>query len=501
MRILDAEQMRATDARASRKFAIPSLILMENAAIAVSAVLRESFPDAANIAVICGPGQNGGDGFAIARHLHNEGLAITIFTLAGAGERDAAATNIAICRALELPIEPADDSLSTRLAAADLIVDAMFGVGLSRPLEGSAAAAASAINGAGAPVLAVDVPSGARASSGVIEGEVVDADVTVALAAIKPCHVIEPASSRCGVVVAVDIGIPSEAFEEDCGFVIDEEFVAATIPPRESNTHKGTWGHVGIIAGSSGRSGAAILAARGALRAGAGLVTVFTDETTARIVDTVSVESMSADIDWDDVDGIARSVEGRDAILIGSGLPDDDGSWQRIRALVARIAAPLVADAGAINAFAGDPEGLRGTGIRVLTPHPGELARLLGRSTAAVASDRLAAAAEAAERTGCIVVLKGSGTIVAAPDGKIGVNVTGTPAMGSGGTGDVLAGVVTALLARGLDAFDAACAAVWLHGTAGEVVSERIGDSGLAAMELADALPAALLRARREEND
>lgn len=503
MKLLDAEQMRWLDGTATARYRIPSLLLMENAALGACGVLREAYPEAMRVAIICGPGQNGGDGYAMARHLANDGLDVTVFRLDDRDPTGDAATNLEIVRAMNLPVETIDETLPTRLLVMELIVDAMFGTGLARPLEGSAATAVEAINRSGIPVVAIDLPSGIDASRGGVPGPAVRADLTVTFAAAKIAHLVEPAASHCGEVVVVDIGIPAAELDEiEAPFVIGASFVAEVIPLRPADSHKGTWGHAAIIAGSVGRSGAAILAARGAVRGGAGLVTVLTDAETARIVDTNSIESMTEAIDWSaPTDQILSRLTNRDAVLIGPGLADDDVSLQRTRTLVEALDLPLVADAGAVNAFAGNPEGFRSPSPRILTPHPGELARLLGVSVQEISNARFETALRASRQTGCVVILKGSGTVVASPDGRAAVSAGGSPALGSGGTGDVLAGVAVALLASGIDAFDAACAAVWLHARAGELIAGLQGDSGLAATDLADMLPYALSSAREEDGD
>ena len=504
MKLLDAAQARELDRIASSELGIPTLLLMENAALGACGILADEFPDAHEIFILCGPGQNGGDGLAMARHLSVEGRSVTILQFPGREPSGDAATNLAICRAMGLPIESIDDELPLRLATADLIVDALFGTGLDRPLEGMAVSAVSAINAADAPVLAIDVPSGVSASRGGLEGPAVQAAVTVTFAAPRIAHLVEPAASLCGDVYVVGLSIPDHVLERfEAPLAIGPEVVSRLFSERAPNTHKGTWGHVGIIAGSAGKSGAAILAARGAIRSGAGLVTVFTDSDTARLVDVASIESMTRAIDWDaPAETILDAVRSRDTLLIGSGLPDDEESWVRIRRIISRIQTPLVIDAGGINAHAARPRDLRSRReTTVLTPHPGELARLLEISIEEIAKDRIGAARHAAAETECTTILKGSGTIVAAPDGRCAVNTTGTPAMGSGGTGDVLAGVVAALLARGSDPFDAACAAVWTHGRAGEIAAGEPADIGLTASELADAIPLAIHSARLDEGD
>jgi NAD(P)H-hydrate epimerase len=349
------------------------------------------------------------------------------------------------------------------------------------------------------PVVAIDLPSGANASSNETFEPCVHAEVTVTFAAPKVCHVFDPAATSCGEIIVADISIPEIAIDEEnvaLALTTPRE-IAPLFAPRLAATHKGTYGHVGIVAGSPDRSGAAVLAARGAIRTGAGLVTVITDEETAAQIHAHSIESMTtSDID---------AMKSKDAVLIGPGLPDNEEAYADVRSLVAAIGQPLVIDASGLNAFAGRVDELNPSvapailpaNARVITPHPGELARLIGGDAKSINANRLDAAREAARRTKCVVVLKGHQTLIADPEGHVNVNPTGNPGMASGGMGDVLGGIIAALLARGIDAFDAACAAVYLHGLAGDMLREEKGDTGLTANDLAEKLPLAIQRLQR----
>ena len=498
MHILTSDQMKSIDRRATDRFGIPSIVLMENAALAVVDAIGEHYPDCDRAAIFCGLGANGGDGFAVARHLEQRGVVPSVFIVGDRKKiRGDAAANLAICEQLALPLYDItdDDSLNEALvhaADADLVVDAIFGTGLDRAPEGLYAEAIISIGELGLPIVAVDLPSGANASTAEPFEPCAQAALTITFAAPKICHVFEPAAVFCGEVIVADISIPSAAIEEE------NVTLALTTPAdvrphfaaRLSTTHKGTYGHAAIIAGSPGRSGAAVLAARGAIRSGAGLVSVATDTETARLVNAGSIESMT--FSGDDVAGF---VANKDAVLIGPGLADDEGSYARIRLLVEAIELPLVIDASALNAFA-----LRATELnphrrpRVLTPHPGELARLIGSTAKDINAHRIDAAREAARSTGCVVVLKGFQSLIAEPDGHVNVNPTGNPGMASGGMGDVLGGMIAALLARGIDPFDAAIAAVYLHGFAGDMLKEEMGDTGLTAGDLAERIPFAIKR-------
>jgi hydroxyethylthiazole kinase-like uncharacterized protein yjeF len=504
MKILNAEQMRNIDRRTTERFGVPSIVLMENAAAAVVDAMFERYPDSDRVALVCGTGANGGDGFAVARHLENRGVVPVIIVV---GERSSirgdARINLEVCQRLGIPIydvRRADDveTALAHAADADLLIDAIFGTGLNRAPAGIQADVIRALAELRIPVLAVDLPSGANASSHEPFDPCVQAEVTVTFAAPKLCHVFEPAARYCGEVIVADITIPEIAIEDEAVplALITPKDVQPLVESRQVTTHKGTYGHVGVIAGSPGRSGAAVMCARGALRAGAGLVSVMTDAETARLVHAGSIESMT--YSGTDVQEFLRN---KSAALVGPGLADDEDAYRNTRAIVDAIALPLVIDASALNAFANRADELNARGLpRVITPHPGELARLLGGDTQAINADRIAAVREAARVTNCVVVLKGHQTLVAEPDGHVYVNPTGNPGMATGGMGDVLAGIIAALLARDADPLDAACAGVYLHGLAGDILAEELGDTGLTAMEVADRVPRAIQRVRESSS-
>lgn len=500
MKILNAEQMRNVDRRTTERFGVPSIVLMENAALAVVDAIADHYPDADRVAIICGLGQNGGDGFAVARHLENRGVVPIVLVIGDrAGIKGDSLTNFIICDRLGIPIYDVRESndVETALAHAadaDLVVDALFGTGLNRAPSGVHADAIRGISELRIPVLAIDLPSGANASSGEPFEPCLQAEVTVTFAAPKLCHVFEPAALYCGEVIVADISIPEIAIDDEAVTLalITPKDVQPHVAPRLASTHKGTYGHVAMIAGSPGRSGAAVMSARGAIRMGAGLVTVMTDRDTAKLVHAGSVESMT----WSGGD-LSEFLSNKSAVLIGPGLADDEASYEQVRAIVAATGLPSIIDASALNAFAGRAAELNPHAMpRVITPHPGELARLLGSDTKSIGADRIAAARETARISKCVVVLKGHQSLVAEPDGHVYVNPTGNPGMASGGMGDVLAGMIAALLARDTDPLDAACAAVYLHGLAGDILKDEFGDTGLAAMDLADRIPMAIQKVR-----
>jgi hydroxyethylthiazole kinase-like uncharacterized protein yjeF len=510
MRILTAEAMREVDRAAIEDLGIPSLVLMENAAIGVVEALGQAFGDAESAAVFCGPGNNGGDGLAVARHLAVRGWEVRVFLVTGGrGLSGDAAVQLGICRKSELPIleVSSPDALAAALEAAaecDLVVDALFGTGLARPLEGLFAQAIDAINSLPAPCVAVDLPSGLSASHARPIGPCVQAALTVTFAAPKVAHIFPPAADAVGEMVVTDLGIPPrlvEEVEEETGdlHLLMREELAELLPEREPDTHKGDYGHALIAAGSPGKAGAVILAARAAVRAGAGLVTAAVPEPILQTVDLGSVESMTLGLPAGAAGQIAEraadvlldAAEGKAVLALGPGLGQEAATAAAIRRIVLECPLPLVLDADGINAFAGRAGELSGRRAEtVLTPHPGELGRLLGISAAQIQEDRVAAARGAAEETGAIVVLKGHLTLVASGT-AVFVNPTGNPGMATGGAGDVLTGLIAGLLAQGLDALDATLVAVYLHGLAGDLAASRMGEAPLAAGDLIEILPAA----------
>jgi NAD(P)H-hydrate epimerase len=510
--VLDARAMRAADAEAIRS-GVASEDLMENAARALCRELRRAWPGARRVVVVCGPGNNGGDGLAAARLLALDGASVSIFTL-----RDPAsysgdpASNAARARAVGLSLVSLADrggpaALRRALAASDAVVDALFGTGLSRPLQGDARLTVGAVNASGRPVLAADLPSGLASDTGALLGPALRAVSTVAFGAPKPCHVLPPASDCCGRVVVADIGIPRKALERRARrlWLAEPSDIRALLPARPRNSHKGDFGRLAVIAGSRGKAGAAVLAARGALRGGAGLVTVFCADSLAPLLVAALPEAMTSALPESagaiaEAGGraLAAALTGFDAAVAGPGLGEAAGTIRMLERLLREARIPIVADADALNAFRGRPTYFaRRRSPTVLTPHPGEAGRLLGRSSRAVQADRLGAARALARRSRAVVVLKGANTLIASPSGEVVVNPTGTPLLATAGSGDVLAGVIGALLAGGLSARDAALAGAFLHGAAAELLARDLGDAGLLAHEVADAIP----RARRALRD
>jgi NAD(P)H-hydrate epimerase len=496
--VLDNDQMREADRFTIEELTVPGMVLMENAATGVVDCLRERFPEARRVLILCGRGNNGGDGLAAARHLLNGGLEVKLL-LFGEPEKLSpdAATNfrLAVNFGVDVHACAGIEELERELQEAppDLVVDALLGTGIDRPLGGRLAAVAEAVAGSGLPVLAVDVPTGLNGSSSTPPGPVLEADVTVTFAALKPCHVLPPACELCGEVAVVDIGIPPPVLEADCALRwVQAEDVELLLPERAAASHKGSFGHLLVVAGSLGRSGAVAMAARSAVVAGAGLVTMAVPRPLVPVVDGACLEAMAHAMDADAEgafgapDGLDAALERKTAVAAGPGMGTGDGARRVLDHLLAAWSGPLALDADAVNLLAGEPERLADRDAQtVLTPHPGELARLLGLSTEEVVHDRLAAAVEAAARSRSVVVAKGYRSLIATPEGQVYVNPTGNAHLASGGSGDVLTGLVGGLLAQGLDALRAALVGCWLHGRAGEL-GAQLFPAAVPASELAD---------------
>lgn len=497
--LLTRDAVRAVDQHAIESFGVPGLLLMENAGRGATDVLLATFEGRCQrVVIVGGPGQNGGDAWVVARHLLTRGLRPRC-VLVGPEDRvrGDARVNLEALRKLGQSVHTVSQgdtsALSNALRDADCWVDGVFGTGLDRDVGGVFAQVLDQLNDADGPGLALDLPSGLDANTGQVLGTAVRAQATATFAAHKRGLHQHPGMEHAGVVTLVDIGVPP-AGEAEAG-VIEPGDVAAIRPARAPAAHKGSSGHVLVIAGSPGTTGAAYLAGLGALRGGAGLVTLAARDGARQALEHKVVELMTARVGGRPQQDVLKLAEGKASAVLGPGLGLGDATRGWSRAVALQLPIPAVLDADALTHWAEEPEGLKAAvAPRVLTPHPGEASRLLGKPTAEVQADRYAAAGELAERTGQVVVLKGAGTIVATPDGQLRVCSRGTPALGVAGTGDVLSGALGAALALAPRAFDAATAGVWLHAVAGELASSA--DSGLLASEVADALPLALNKCR-----
>ena len=514
--VLTAEEMRRADRRTIEDVGLPGPVLMENAGAAVARLVEDRFTDRRRIVVVCGRGNNGGDGFVVARRLCRSAQGL----LLGSREeiRGDARTHLLACersggRILEVKDEEAWAAARPIVEGADLIVDAVLGTGLASAPAGLAAEAIAVIlarHEAGVPVVAVDLPSGLSSDTGVVAWPSARATVTVTFGAPKRGHVLPPACDRVGELVVADIGISPESLAQagPTLFLLEDRDATAAFPSRRPEAHKGDFGHLLVVAGSVGKTGAAVLAAGAALRCGSGLVTVATPEPCLAIVAAARAEVMTEPLPATRAGGLAEAglsrllelAKERDAVVLGPGLGQDKETRTLVRAFVRACPVPLVLDADGLNALAaGDVralDALARTAPTVLTPHPGEMGRLVGLSSAEVQRERVETAVALARATGAVVVLKGERTLVAEPEGRAAVMATGNPGMATGGTGDVLAGVIGALVARH-GALLAATAGAFVHGRAGDFAAREKGQEGMTAGDVLEALPAAIEQVRR----
>ncbi len=487
----DPERMRATDAWAIQERGIPGLDLMERAGRGLADVVGE-VASSGPVAVVCGKGNNGGDGYVTARLLRDEGREVRVLTVAPVEElRGDARANAERVEG----IEPFD---AARLEGCAVAVDALLGTGFSGTPHGLVAEAIAALNAAGLPVVAADVPSGVDAASGVVAGEAVRAAATATFAAAKPGLWINPGKSHAGTVRVIDIGIPDGAPVEppDVGLIVDAALLVL-LPSRAAGWTKFTSGHVLVAGGSRGLTGAPTLAAEAAQRAGAGYVTACVPASQQPILAGRLLEAMTRGLPDDDgahtaagVDAVLELAARGGALVVGPGIGRSEGAFAFARDLVARAEVAVVLDADGLNAHAGDLGALAGRPApTILTPHEGELARLLDTESSAVQARRVEHVRAAAAAAQAIVLLKGDDTLVARPDGLVAVSAGATGALATAGTGDVLSGVLAAMLSRELDPFAAACAGVRLHARAGIHAAHEKGVDGVIARDVIEALP------------
>ena len=487
MKVLTAAQMRAVDRRTIES-GIPGLILMENAGHRVVEFMERRFAPLAShrIAVLCGKGNNGGDGLAVARQLHTRirprALDVALFADPGSLEGDAA-ENLRMLRACGCEV---CTELPERARQATLVVDALLGTGLRGPASGRVLDAIRAINTSfpSAEVVAIDIPSGLLSDSPAPAGEFVRADATVTFTALKIAHALPPNCDHMGEITTGAIGTPASLLAADPGYwlsLLEPSDFRHLLAPRPRDGHKGTFGHALVVGGEAGKTGAAAMAGLAALRAGAGLATVACRE--------ANFTALAPELMTEPLPGVTAN---KDVVALGPGLGTSDTAVSLVRRVFAELQKPLVVDADGLNALAGsDFSG--GAHPRVLTPHPGEMSRLSGLTTAAILQDRVAAARDLAIARRVTLVLKGQRSLIAFADGRVAINPTGTPAMATGGSGDILTGLIAGLLAQFPAEADAAVlAAVYLHGLAGEIGAREMGEKPLIATDLLKYLPAAI---------
>jgi NAD(P)H-hydrate epimerase len=499
--VTSSAEMRRLDEATIRDHGVPGLTLMERAGTAAADVALTMLSPGARVVVLAGPGNNGGDGYVVARRLAERGHEVHVYLLAPeAKTKGDARTNLDAWRSMggaviEAATASAFAAHRSDLRSCHLYVDALFGTGLSDEVRSPYREAIELMNREGHPVVSLDIPSGVDGDRGHVLGVAVRATATVTFGFPKRGHYLFPGADHVGRLSIADIGIPDAAVRahEPRAVLLSDDEVESLLPQRPRDAHKGTFGHLLIVGGAAGKTGAALLAARAAHRSGVGLVTAAAPREGQRALDAKVVETMTESLGDEAGAGAARVLtlsSGKRALAIGPGLGQGEGANLLMRAVMVSARLPTVLDADALNALAVDPTPLKeARAPLVLTPHPGEMARLASVPLADVQADRFGVAERFAEEYGVTVVLKGAYTLIAEPSGRTWVNPTGNPGMATGGMGDVLTGVIGALLAQGLPAAEAARFGVYAHGLAGDLASERVGQVGLLASDVIDALP------------
>jgi ADP-dependent NAD(P)H-hydrate dehydratase / NAD(P)H-hydrate epimerase len=515
VQLMTSEEMAALDSRAATEYGVSTLTLMEAAGrrvFEVASRLISAAPSSGTprVAVVAGKGSNGGDGLVAARLMHEAGWSVIVILLARDPDVSGdAGNNLLRARKAGVDISNLDSTgaagLRGTFANATVIIDGLFGTGFRGPAVGLPAKAMEAMNASGRPILAIDIPSGVQGDTGALDGQAVRATATVTLGLPKVGLVLGSGAGYAGKIWVADIGHPRRLLDgaRPKTQLVTYEMVRDIIPSRRADAHKGDFGHVLVLGGSVGRSGAPVLASRGALRAGAGLVTVGVPASIYNAIGAAVIEGMPVPLP--DVDGgIAADAAARvrdlltaaNVVACGPGLGTQPGAGEIVRVLLEEARCPLVLDADALNLIARMTSLPPAAGPRVLTPHPGEMARLLDATVEEIQRHRLQVARVAAERFRAVVVLKGARTVVADPGGDMYVIPTGNPAMATGGMGDVLTGTIAALIGQGLAPIAAAWSGAYLHGLAGDLAQAARGPMGVLAREVADAIPSAVARVR-----
>lgn len=500
--ICTAAEMRTLDRMSAETVGIDGIVLMENAALACVEVLSCRF-DIKNtsFAVFCGKGNNGGDGFAIARHLFNKGADVVVYLTSGSSFEGDALKNYRILRTLGVTVIELDSSeyLKSFIKSADCVIDAILGTGISGAPHGMAAYAIDAINEFADFVLSVDVPSGINSDSGDVRGNAVKADITVTFAAYKRGMFLFPAADFTGEIILKDISIPQVVSDTAGGsfFLSTLDGIKSVYPKRKNNSHKGDYGKILIVGGSVGMAGAVAMSAKAAVRCGAGLVTAAVPASVNNVIQekidevmTIPLPEEGGRIAKSAAERLARRANIEGAVLFGPGLGRSDGLVEFTKEFLPLLTVPTVIDADGIYALSKLPGLLQSCRAEIiLTPHSAELGYLVGTTAEEVEKDRFSVSADYAAKNGVTLILKGHHTIITAPDGDTAVNPTGNSGMAGAGSGDVLAGMVVSLVARGMSPFDAAVSAVYLHGAAGDLAAERLGKDAMCAGDIIGAIP------------
>lgn len=508
MKLATPSQMNRLDSLAINKIGIPGIVLMENAALKVVEEIAELLGTLRNknIIVFAGKGNNGGDAFAAARHLHNNGADLRVYlTAPKQAVTGDAGTNLNILSAMGIPVieitgENELEEARSRMKGADVIVDGLLGTGIKGEVRGTIKAVIDIVNESGKAVVSIDMPSGIDGENGKICGCSITARKTVSFGLPKIGQVVHPGCGHTGELVIADIGIPQRLIDELNlkANLIDDTMAAEIIPLRSADSNKGSYGRVLVVSGSVGMTGAGCLTAEAAFRTGAGLVYLGVPASLSSVYDASLLESVTIPLEdmgtgrlaRESTGGILSRLERMTVAVVGPGLSVNDEIADVVSAVVENSRIPLIMDADALNAISRDVSVLkkRNSAI-VITPHPGEMARLAGTSTEAVQNDRIGTASDFAAKWGVITVLKGSRTIIACPDGSVYINATGNSGMATGGTGDALAGIVAGLIGQGAAPEEAAIAGVYIHGKAGDKAAGIMGEYGMMAGDVVRQVP------------
>ncbi len=508
MYLVTATEMQEMDRRTIENFGMPGMVLMENAGRGATRFLLDQFPDIENkrVGVIAGRGNNGGDGYVMARYLKQKGVHVKVYLLAAANRiQGDAAANLKFLKPLQVPLVEIPDEVSfskyqAEMTGFDVWIDAILGTGLTAAVKGYFKTIIEFINGLNKPVFAVDIPSGLNSDTGQVCGACIRANATATFAFAKPGHLIHPGTQYTGALNIVDIGIPPHIVAEVMPrqWLLTPELIQSCLRPRLPDAHKGATGHLLVVAGSPGKTGAAAMTSTAALRSGAGLVTLGIAETLNAVLESQLLEAMTAPLPETQpgvlgesaFDRIKDLMTGKQCLAIGPGLGQAEPTKKLVRQIVKSSSIPLVVDADGLNNLAARVEILKSVSTPViLTPHPGEMARLMNSGVGNVQQDRIKCARDFATGFGVHVILKGARTVIAHPDGGVFVNPTGNAGMASGGMGDVLTGIVAGLIAQGHSPEEACRAGVYLHGLAADSLGETIGPYGYLAGDVMGAIP------------
>jgi hydroxyethylthiazole kinase-like uncharacterized protein yjeF len=518
MRLVKSAEIQEMDRLTIHEMGIPGVVLMENAARGATRLFLDHFKPSAltRIAVLCGPGNNGGDGYVMARYLHNKGFKMTVLVLAPLEKISGdALVNLDLIRTMGLEVRevPAEKEWQTHqslLDQCDFIIDGILGTGLNAPVRGFYARVIDEVNSSRKPVMAIDTPSGLNADTGQIMGNAVKAELTVTFGFPKVGQLLFPGAELVGRLTRIDIGIPNAVTERirPTYHLVEPDDFSDLFRADKPDLHKGNRGHLLVLAGSTGKTGAATMTAVGALRAGAGLVTLGVPRSLNAILENKLTEAMTTPLpETDDgslslaaEEAIRRLMEGKTALALGPGLSTNAETTALVRRIVDSCPLTMVIDADGLNALAGHLEVLAAVGEKtILTPHPGEMARLLDMTTGQIQADRIGTAEKFVQEQGCFLILKGARSLVAEPGGRVFVNPTGNPLLSSGGTGDVLTGLVAGFAARGWPLAKAALSGTYIHGLAADFLGENMGQFGMLAGELLDAVPTLTAALARNE--